>query len=130
LADAIHEFKDAQEDARDVRTRDEAAEVLARFDALRERLWTPFLVQRLQKEIREVVEKAASLPDSDSLRHNAKRKRLLFELESHAPKCYRCNGRMVIRETRASTFWGCSDFPKCFARQWLTKQQAALIGAA
>ncbi len=130
LADAIHEFKDVLEDARDVRTRDEAVEVLVRFDALREKLWTPLLAQRLHKETRELVGKSESLPSSSALRRNAERKRLVFELESQAPICYRCSGRMVIRETRASIFWGCSDFPKCFARQWLTKQQQGLIGVA
>jgi hypothetical protein len=130
LADAIHEFKEAQEDAWDARTNDEAAEVLGRFDGLREKLWPPLLGLRLDKEIRQLVEKSTSLPSSDSLRRNAERKRLVFDLESQAPMCGRCGERMVLRETRASAFWGCSTFPKCFARQWLTKLQKGSLGGA
>src|ERR1700760_2564897 len=68
LADAIHEFRDSIDDAVDARTRDEAMDVASQLESLRTRLWPPLLSMRLDKEIREVAERAASLPEALTLR--------------------------------------------------------------
>jgi hypothetical protein len=115
LAEAIHEFRDAVDDASDARTRDEAMDLARQLESLRARLWPPVLAKRLDKELRELGERAASLPEAHILKRGAVRRRIVVKLESAAPPCTRCGNRVVLRETADGAFWGCSTFPRCFS---------------
>ncbi len=115
LAEAIHEFRDAVDDASDARTRDEAMDVAWQLESLRARLWPPVLARRLDKELRELAERAASLPEAHTLKRDAVQRRIVMELESAAAPCTRCGKRVVLRETADGAFWGCSAFPRCFS---------------
>jgi Topoisomerase DNA binding C4 zinc finger len=114
LAEAIHEFRDAIDDAVDARTKDEAMDVVSQLESLRTRLWPPVLTMRLDKELREVAERAASLPEVHILKRSSAQRRIVADLQSAAPPCARCGQRVVLRETQDGSFWGCSAFPRCF----------------
>jgi hypothetical protein len=120
LADAIHEFRDSIDDAADARTRDEAMDVAAQLESLRTRLWPPVLTMRLDKELRDVAERAAALPEAHILKRSSIRRRIVAELQNAAPPCPRCGQRVVLRETRDGSFWGCSSFPRCFGSRALS----------
>ena len=123
LAEAIHEFRDAVDNASDARTRDEAADATWQFESLRSPLWPPMLAARLDKELRELAERAASLPDAHTLKRGAIRRKIVMELESAAPPCTRCGKRVVLRETADDAFWGCSAFPRCFSSRPLKRDE-------
>jgi hypothetical protein len=91
------------------------------FESLRFRLWPPMLAARLDKELRELAERAASLPEAHTLKHDATRRKIVMELESAAPPCTRCKKRVVLRETVDDAFWGCSAFPRCFSSRPLKR---------
>jgi predicted RNA-binding Zn-ribbon protein involved in translation (DUF1610 family) len=114
LADAIHEFRDSIDDAVDARTKDEAMDVASQLESLRTRLWPPMLAMRLDKELREVAEQATSLPEAQILKRSSLRRRIVTELQSAAAPCPKCGQRLVLREARDGSFWGCSTFPRCF----------------
>ena len=123
LAETIHEFRDAVDDASDVRTRDEAMDVARQLENLRVRLWPPVLAKRLDKELRELAERAASLPEAHTLKRGAAQRQIAMELQSAAPPCTRCGMRVVLRETADGAFWGCSAFPRCFSTRPLRRDE-------
>jgi hypothetical protein len=123
LAEAIHEFRDAVDDASDARTRDEAMDAAWQLESLRARLWPPVLEKRLDKELRQLAERAASLPEAHTLIRGAVQRRIAMELESAAPPCTRCGKRVVLRETADGAFWGCSAFPRCFSSRRLKRDE-------
>jgi hypothetical protein len=123
LADAIHEFRDAIDEASDARTRDEAMDVAWLLESLRTRLWPPVLTKRLDKELRELAERAALLPEAHILKRGAVQRRIVMELETAAAPCMRCGKRAVLRETANGAFWGCSAFPRCFASRPLKQHE-------
>jgi topoisomerase-like DNA binding C4 zinc finger protein len=130
LADAIHEFRDSIDDADDARTRDEAMDVAAQLESLRTRLWPPMLAMRLDKELREVAERAAALPEAPSLKRSSARRRIVAELQSTAAPCPRCGQGVVLRETRDGSFWGCSSFPRCFGSRALNGDERTSLESA
>jgi hypothetical protein len=123
LAEAIHEFRDAVDDTSDARTRDEAMDVAGQLESLRVRLWPPALARRLDKELRELAERAASLPEAHTLKRGSVQRRIVVELESVAPPCTRCGERVVLRQTADGAFWGCSAFPRCFSSRPLKREE-------
>jgi hypothetical protein len=130
LAEAIHEFRDAVDDATDARTRDETMDVAWQLENLRARLWPPVLAKRLDKELRELAERAASLPEAHALKRGAVQRRIVIELESAAPPCTRCGKRVVLRETADGAFWGCSAFPRCFSTRPLKREEWQALESA
>jgi hypothetical protein len=123
LAEAIHEFRDAVDDASDARTRDEAMDVAGQLESLRARLWPEMLARRLDKELRELAERVASLPEAHTLKRGAVQRRIVMELESAAAPCTRCGRRVVLRETADGAFWSCSTFPRCFSSRPLKRDE-------
>jgi hypothetical protein len=129
LAEAIHEFRDAIDDASDARTRDEAMDLAGQLESLRARLWPPVPARRLDKELRELAERAVSLPEADTLERGAVQRRIVMGLESAAPPCTRCGKRLVLRETADGAFWGCSAFPRCFSSRPLKRDEWKSLGS-
>jgi hypothetical protein len=98
-------------------------DVAWQLESLRARLCTPVLARRLDKELRELAERAASLPEAHTLKHGAVQRRIVAELEGAAPPCTRCGKRVVLRETADGAFWGCSVFPRCFSSRPLKRDE-------
>lgn len=127
LEGVLREFIDALDDMAWVRTRDDAQELATRFQELSERLRPHLVTKRAEKEVRELVERSKSLPFAAVAEADADYRRRLARLEQHAPVCHRCKNKMVLRESQHGLFWGCSSFPQCFARSWLTKAENAVL---
>lgn len=130
LAEAVHEFRDTIDEGLDARTRDEAMDVATELESLRTRLWPPMLAMRLDKELRELAETAASLPEASILQRSAVQRRIVLELQDAAPPCTRCGQSVVLRETRDGSFWGCSTFPRCFGSRPLNNQEWKMLESA
>lgn len=48
-------------------------------------------------------------------------------LEQHPPSCTKCNHNLTIREGKGTYFWGCPDFPNCWGKRFLTKEEQSWI---
>ena len=48
-------------------------------------------------------------------------------LEQHPPGCTKCSHNLIIREGKGSYFWGCPDFPDCWGKKFLTKEEEVWI---
>lgn len=44
-------------------------------------------------------------------------------LERFPPKCTKCDNSLIIREGNGIYFWGCPDFPDCWGKRYLTKEE-------
>jgi ssDNA-binding Zn-finger/Zn-ribbon topoisomerase 1 len=85
------------------------------------------MVQRIEKEIREISDKLPKIVKNENDILRAKLNKKINVLESNSPLCK--NGHeMVIREDgKGGFFWGCSLFPECFSRRWLNKEQIKFL---
>ena len=124
IQDSLREFIEAVEEKNWVRTRDDAHELAARFGELKERLTPHFVAKRAEKEFREVVAKAQSLPFAAVVAGETTFRHLCSQLESSVKPCQKCGNKMVLRESQHGYFWGCSTFPKCFSRRWLSAEES------
>ncbi len=127
LEEVLREFIESLKDKAWVRTRDDAEELATRFHSLAERLSPHLVAKRAEKEVRELVEKSKSLPFAAVAAGDAEYRRQVSRLEQKAGICHKCKSKMVLRESQHGLFWGCSTFPKCFARRWLTKAENAVL---
>ena len=124
LQEALREFGEAIEEKEWVRTRDDAQELASRFGELRDRL-SPYLVsKRAEKEIRDILASAQALPFAAVSAGQAEFGRRRATLENSAKACVKCGAKMVLRESQHGYFWGCSTFPRCFSRKWLSKDES------
>lgn len=127
IPDALRDLMDAVDDKSWVQTYDDAAELIVRLEEIRARL-VPFPVaKRAEKEIRELLAQLTSLPSIGTVRREREHTRRVVQLEAKASLCPKCNTKMTLRGSHAGLFWGCGDFPRCFYRQWLTKQESKAL---
>jgi hypothetical protein len=127
VQDSLREFVEAVEEKAWVRTHDDAQELAARFGELKERLSPHFVAKRAEKEFREVVAKAQSLPFAAVVAGEADLRHRRVKLESAVQPCQKCGTKMVLRESQHGYFWGCSTFPKCFGRRWLSDEESKCL---
>ncbi len=129
LHDTLPQFIDALEEKECIATREDAEDLMVRLDELGADL-RPFRVaMRVDKEVRELAAAARNLPPAAAVAATSdQRERVLF-LEREAPPCSRCGAPRVIRGRPSGRFWGCSTFPGCWSRRWLSKAENELLGA-
>jgi len=126
---AIAEFIVEQDDFKYIDTVDDADEIIGRLYDLMEITGELAVSGRIQKEISELVERKAELPSRSKKQHDIELRNAIIKLDAKAPNCKRkgCGNKMVIRQADGSYFWGCSSFPKCWGRQWLSKEELELL---
>ena len=124
IQEALRELAEAVEETDWVRTRDDAQELAARFMELKDRLNPHLVAKRAEKEIRELVERAKSLPFATVVAGEAEFRRRRAQVESAARPCRQCGTKMVLRESQNGYFWGCNAFPRCFGKRWLSNEEA------
>lgn len=118
-AEIVREFTELLEEVEDMRTRDDAVQLIARLELVASQLKGYAFADRVAKEVREILEKYSSLPwESD-----VQRRRVL----GRAPHCQKCGSPMTLRESSYGPFWGCAAFPRCFGTSNLTPQQASSL---
>ena len=124
---ALHEFIEALAEKSWIRTRDDAHELATRFQEVSERLAPHVVAQRAAKEVREMVERSKSLPAAAVVEKDADYLRRIVRVEAQSRVCRKCGSKMVLRGSQYGLFWGCSTFPTCFGRTWLTKEESARL---
>lgn len=124
------EFSLIMEDVPFIADRGACDELIGDFEQLGAALeQESILFQRIQKEIRGLLESRASLPTGaqhlkEKALEDARRK-----LDQNAPTCGHrgCASQMTIREGKGNFFWGCKTFPNCFGRKFLSKAELDMI---
>jgi hypothetical protein len=125
---ALEDFIDLREDIADVRSMEEA---LGLRDELRDisSHFEGFAVRgRVEKEYRELTERLRNLPSEAEARSDTELKLRIAKLNGDPPKCRKCGAPMILHLGRTTPFWGCSTFPRCYSRRWLTKKQRKYLG--
>ncbi len=123
IVDALAAFIEEQEEFDYLATRDDVDEVVGRLHAVMGQVGELPVAGRVRKEIRELLEKRASLPSRALDRHAAELRRAVSALNGEAPACARCGSRMVLREGPYGFFWGCTRFPECWGKERLRPQE-------
>jgi len=124
LQESLREFIEAIEEKKWVRTRDDAQELAGQLGELRDKLSPHLVAKRAEKELREIIAKAQSLPFAAVVAGESELQKQRARLERAAKRCNNCGARMVLRESQHGYFWGCSTFPTCFARRWLSPEDS------
>jgi len=127
--EAISEFIDEEEDFKYIDNVDDADETIGRLYPLIELTDNLAVSGRIQKEIRELIERKDKLPSRALKQQDVELKNAINKLSANAPDCKRqdCGCKMVLRQGNGSFFWGCSSFPKCWGKQWLKKEELELL---
>lgn len=127
--EAVRQFIEEEEEFEYIKDRDEVDEVIARLYPLVEATSKMAVAGRIQKEIRELLERRATMPSKAKLIQSAARAQAIRRLTTDAPVCkaHEDDHKMVLREGPFGFFWGCPTFPNCWHRKQLThKEQAQL----
>ena len=125
---AVQMFCDEEEEFEYISDKDDANDVIGRLYPIVEALDSLAVAGRVQKEIRELLERMKTMPTSAAKHRSAALNQAIQRLTAKAPNCRKGHGRMVLREGNGSHFWGCSTFPKCWSKRWLTKNELAQFG--
>jgi hypothetical protein len=123
IRDALHEFIENVGEKEWIRTREDAQEIVTQFSELRDQLSPHLVAKRVDKEIREVIEKIQSLPFATVVAIKTELQYRIIQLESKEQPCQKCGSKMMLRESQNGYFWGCSIFPRCFSKRWLSTKQ-------
>lgn len=126
---ALEEFKILLEDMSDVRTREHANELLWQLEEVAERLGGWEVERRVRKEMRELIERRASLPSEGMVVEANKAHRAYSRLLAIAPSCRKCGRPMLPQPGPSFSFWGCSTFPACWSRRWFGRTEFDILDA-
>ena len=121
--DAIKDFIEEQEDFAYISTKEEVDETVGRLYYIVEKADGLKVSGRVNKEIRELIEKKEKLPSKAISQRVSELKRAISSLSLNSPICKKCGSNMVLREGNGEYFWGCSLFPKCWGKKWLTNEE-------
>ena len=77
----------------------------------------------------EMIQLSSKLEPELNVHKDVEKSKVISRLEENKGKCGKpnCEGRWVIRESTHGYFWGCSLFPICFSRKYLTKEEIDLL---
>lgn len=124
---AVQEFSEILEDFQCLTDKEDVNETIGSLYSVVEKIEGFAITARVQKEIRELLEKRANMPSRESLESDKKLSRAISQLDSRNRACKKCGARMVIRKGNGAYFWGCSTFPSCWGKSWLTKEELNII---
>jgi hypothetical protein len=125
--DAVSGFLEEEDEFEYIKTIEDADEVVGRLYHLVEVLDGLAISGRIHKEIRGLIERKATLPAMGNLEKNAEVLKAIYRLNAHSPQCRKCGATMIIRQGNGEYFWGCSTFPTCWGKRWLTGEQLKQI---
>jgi hypothetical protein len=125
--EAIQEFAELLEDFPYISDKEDVDETIGELYTVVEKLEGLAVAARVNKEIRELLEKRERLPSRENRFKDAKLSASIARLNSTSKTCRKCGARMVIREGDGSFFWGCSTFPNCWGKSWLTSEELRII---
>jgi hypothetical protein len=116
---AVQLFLEEQECFADIMTQEDVDDMLGRLYDIVEQVADLYLIGRIHKEIRALIEKKSTLPRQHQQQQHMKRQQVLRSLQATPQTCHLCHAPMVLREGRGEWFWGCSTFPQCWSRKHL-----------
>ena len=87
------------------------------------------VVERIKKEIREMIQLKLRLPTRKQVREHQDINAGIGKLSQKPPACPKCNRPMTLR-LGYTYFWGCSSFPHCWGKRELKAEEKALIPEA
>lgn len=118
LADAIDEYEEILADLKNLQCQEDAKNTIEDLLKVKDVFKGYSIVKVIDIRIKDIKEKLPALKlCKDPVTERIK------VLEKHAPKCTKCAKSMIIREGNGSYFWGCPDFPECWGKRWLTKEE-------
>lgn len=124
---AIKKFIEEKRDFPDVLTKEEAEEAVGRLYSIVEKVDGLQVSGRINKEIRELIERKSNLPSQAVTQRTSELRRAMASLSSRSPTCIKCDSNMVLREGNSDFFWGCSIFPQCWRKKRLTKEELRML---
>lgn len=125
---ALQEFIEICEDIADVRSKEEARELKDRLRDISSHFENYPVCGRIEKEYRGLSQALVTLPSESDAKTDVKLNSRIAQLNGDPPECRKCGSPMVLHLGRSTPFWGCSTFPKCYSRKWLTKKQRRFLG--
>lgn len=127
LVDQIEDFIYEQKDFNHISSKEEINETIGRLHAIVENTNRLKVAARIEKEIRELIERKESLPSRGKTEKDAQLQRALSILQSNKYECNKCGAYMVLREGPNLFFWGCSTFPTCWGKRSLSKDELSVL---
>jgi ribosomal protein L17 len=128
LPSALTELEEALEESASVRYRDEAEELITRYQDLAVQLRETAIIPTVETKARRLHEVLHSLPSRSQVESTAVRRQAETRVQQSAPHCPSCTKRMLLRQgDNGGYFWGCSQFPSCYGRKHLTTTQVAQL---
>jgi hypothetical protein len=124
---AIGEFIELLDEFDYINTKEEAEEIILRLNELNELIGNGKITLRIKKEIRELIEKREKLPSFSERQYSVDLMKAINKLEKNPPACHKCGRPMVLREGGFSFFWGCSIFPHCWGKKYLSRSESAML---
>lgn len=125
----IKVFTEELDDLPYLQFKEEVDEAVDLFRSIVHRVDGWKIAGRINKEIRALAEKRGSLPTRAEFQQNGRLQKGKRALESNPPTCSKHpQHKMVLRESNDDYFWGCPEFPSCWHKRSLTKEQRGLLG--
>jgi hypothetical protein len=117
--EAIKAFIEVEESFQYISTKEDVDEVTGDLFLIGEELNELNVSGRVNKEIRGLLEKKLRLPAQKSVNKT----KALHAIYLRAPTCDRCGNKMLLREGNGFFFYGCTTFPKCYGKKYLTDEE-------
>lgn len=125
---AIVEFIEICEDIEDMRTKEEAQDLLRRLEETKVALQGFAVCARVEREYRHLLEALPRLPSGGTDPYGMKLNQKKNQLNRRAPACPACGERMMVASSQENAWWVCSTFPMCFEKQWMTRDDKEYLG--
>ncbi|HHB77166.1 MAG TPA: hypothetical protein ENK84_11610 [Desulfobulbus sp.] len=125
--DAVEEFTETVETFPYLVDKEDVDETIGSLYSIVQKIEGFAFTARVQKEIRELLEKRVHLPSRESRNRDLNRSRAIHKLDVKNRKCKKCGAGMVVREGKNGYFWGCSTFPICWETTRLTQKEINII---
>jgi ssDNA-binding Zn-finger/Zn-ribbon topoisomerase 1 len=118
----LNDFISLKEDLKQIYNKEHYAEISREIIRLKRCFKNFALIKRIEKEERELSEIIDKVISSGILKETHDINERILKLQANPPVCKRGHN-MVIREHDDDYFWGCSEFPFCFMKKCLTKNE-------
>ena len=127
LLNEVENFIYEQKDFDLISSKEEVEEVIVRLHDILENTSELEITTRIRKEIRELLERKTVLPNRGQTKKDKQLLRALSILGSNSFDCNKCGANMVLRDGPNLPFWGCSTFPACWGKKYLTKDELSML---
>ena len=123
----LSQFIELQQNMLNIHNAAQCLKFIAKLESLAEPFHNCAVVQRIQKEIRELHEKLPMFQEREQAMLNVLVRIRGRQLENLAPHCRRGHPMVICRGPNGY-FWGCSRFPRCKDRLTLSAYEKKKLG--